>query len=256
MVSERNSLVSLGRGTSGRLFRTLMRWCYPMADLVVSVSRDGANELVTELGLPNHLVTAIPNPVPVEEIKARAAIRPDHPWLAPGSPPVILAVGRLEPQKDYPTLLRAFALLRRNRDARLIILGEGTLRPTLESQIQELGLKDQVALPGFQPNPFGWMAACNLFVMSSRFEGFPNSLVQAMACGARVVSTDCRTGPREILEDGKWGTLVPVGDAEALAVAMEEGLDDALQPDAHRRTAFFSVISAIEKYLAAMDLES
>jgi glycosyltransferase involved in cell wall biosynthesis len=146
VVSERNSLVSLGGGSRGHLLRTLMRWCYPMADLVVSVSRDGARELVTELWLPDRLVTAIPNPVSVDEIIARAAVAPHHPWLVPGSPPVVLAVGRLEAQKDYPTLLRAFALLRRNYDLRLIILGEGSLRHTLEGQIQELGLTT-AALP-------------------------------------------------------------------------------------------------------------
>lgn len=252
VVSERNSLVSLGGGTRGRLFRSLMRWCYPMADLVISVSRDGARELVTELGLPDRLVTAIPNPVPVEEIRARAAVPPDHPWLTPGSLPVALAVGRLEPQKDYPTLLRAFALLRRNRKARLVILGEGSLRPALERQIHELGLNEFVALPGFQPNPFGWMAACDLYVMSSRYEGFPNSLVQAMACGARVVSTDCPTGPAEILEDGRWGRLVPVGDAEALAKALEEAIDDPVLPENATRLTDFRpdrVVQAYEKVL-------
>ncbi|MFP5479382.1 MAG: glycosyltransferase [Alphaproteobacteria bacterium] len=102
-----------------------------------------------------------------------------------------------------------------------------------------MGIAEHVDLVGFQKNPFSWMRRCDLYVMSSAWEGFGNVLAEALACGARIVSTDCRTGPREILEDGKWGTLVPVGDAEALAVAMEEGLDDALQPDAHRRTAFF-----------------
>lgn len=252
VVSERNSLVSLRGSARGHLFRTLMRWCYPFADLVVSVSRDGARELVSELGLPDRLVMAIPNPVPVEEIKDRASVPPDHPWLAPGSPPVVLAVGRLEAQKDYPTLLRAFTLLRRNRDLRLIILGEGKLRPTLERQIHELGLTAYVALPGFQPNPFAWMAASDLYVMSSRYEGFPNSLVQAMACGARVVSTDCPTGPAEILDDGKWGRLVPVGDAEALARAMAETLDEAVPPGNFARLTAFRpdwVVQAYEKVL-------
>lgn len=252
VVSERNSLVSLGGGTRGHLFRTLMRCCYPMADLVVSVSRDGARELVAELGLPDRLVTAIPNPVPVEEIKSSAAEAPDFPWLTTGSSRVVLAVGRLEAQKDYPTLLRAFALLRRNHDIRLIILGEGSLRPTLERQIHELGLTESVALPGFQPNPFPWMAACDLYVMSSRYEGFPNSLVQAMACGAQVVSTDCPTGPAEILEDGKWGRLVPVGDVEALARAMAETLDEEVPPgNVARLTAYCPdrVVQAYEKVL-------
>lgn len=256
VVSVRNSLTGLPAGLAGRTTRFLMRWFYPAADGVVAVSQAMAEDLVADLGLPSEKVAAIPNPVNVASLEALAQARPDHAWLGAGQPPVLLAVGRLEPQKDYPTLLEAFARLRSQREARLVILGEGSQRAELEKLIVLLGLTGMVELAGFKDNPFGWMAACDLFVMSSRYEGFPNALVQAMACGAGVVSTDCRTGPDEILEGGRWGRLVPVGDLDALAQAMAEGLDDPAQPDGSKRAAYFSKDRAIEKYLWVMGMES
>lgn len=248
VVSERNSLASLGTGHRARMFRALMRGFYPLADKVVSVSRDGARELIEQLGLAADKVTSIPNPVEIERITQLSKELPAHPWAEGSGSPLILAVGRLEPQKDYPTLLQAFAILRRQRECRLAVLGEGGLRSALEQQIQDLSLGGSVALLGFEPNPFGWMARCDVYVMSSRFEGFPNSLVQAMACGARVVSTNCPTGPGEILEDGKWGALVPVGDTEALATAMGSALDDLDPPNVMQRAAGFAVSKAIDAY--------
>ncbi|MBT2133569.1 glycosyltransferase [Croceibacterium sp. LX-88] len=230
VVSERNSLASLtGRGSS--LILWLMRCLYPRADAIVAVSRGIAEELISELGLAPERVVAIPNPVDVEGIAALAVQRPEHPWLAPDSPPVVVAVGRLEAQKDYPTLLEAFEKVRKRRDVRLVILGEGAFLPELERRIADASLSDTVMLAGFQPNPFGWMAASKAYVLSSVYEGFPNSLIQAMACGVRVVSTNCPTGPDEILEGGKWGTLVPVGDADALADAVVDALDRRTWPD-------------------------
>jgi glycosyltransferase involved in cell wall biosynthesis len=249
VVSERNSLTGRPVGLAGRAIRVLMRWLYPAADGVVAVSQAMAEELVTDLGLPPANVAAIPNPVDVASLVALAQARPGHAWLGDGQPPVLLAVGRLEPQKDYPTLLDAFARFRSQREARLVILGEGSQRAKLDDHIARLGLTGVVELAGFKDNPFGWMAACDLFVMSSRHEGFPNALVQAMACGARVVSTDCRTGPDEILEGGRWGRLVPVGDAGALAEAMADALDDKDICDAAARASEFGVETAVDSYL-------
>jgi glycosyltransferase involved in cell wall biosynthesis len=170
----------------------------------------------------------------------------------PGAPPVILAVGRLTLQKDFPTLIRAFARLRARRSARLVILGEGELRDELEALVAELGLTADVALPGFVDNPFSWMRGSALFVLSSAWEGFGNVLVEAMACGTPVVSTDCPSGPAEILENGKWGRLAAVGDAEALARAIAEALDDPNPPDVRARAAFFSVERSVDAYLAIL----
>jgi glycosyltransferase involved in cell wall biosynthesis len=164
---------------------------------------------------------------------------------------VIVATGRLAPQKNFPLLLQAFALLRRQRPARLLILGEGRLRPQLEALIAELGLGEDVALPGFVTNPYAAFARASLFVLSSDYEGLGNVLIEAMACGCPVVSTNCPSGPAEILEGGRLGELVPVKDAAALSAAMLRALDtprasaDALR----RRGAYFSQERSAERYL-------
>ena len=197
-------------------------------------------------------VTAIPNPVDVDGIRRLANQTLIHPWLAPGEPPLFLAVGRLTEAKDYPTLLAAFAQVRAKRSARLVILGAGELKKDIEAQLKVLGLSDDAALLGFQSNPYPWMKACSVYVMSSAWEGFPNSLAQAMACGARIVSTDCPTGPAEILENGIWGRLVPVGQVDALAEAMNAALDDPASPDVATRVEAFRAEPIIARYEAEL----
>jgi glycosyltransferase involved in cell wall biosynthesis len=163
---------------------------------------------------------------------------------------VIVAVGRLAAQKDFATLLRAFARLRAQQPARLLILGEGRERPQLEALARELGIADAVAMPGYAENPFAALARADLYVMSSRYEGLPGALIQALACGCRIVSTDCPSGPAEILDHSRYGRLVPVGDEKALAGAMQEAL--AAPHDAQRqreRAALFSVPRAVDAYL-------
>jgi glycosyltransferase involved in cell wall biosynthesis len=163
---------------------------------------------------------------------------------------VIVAVGRLAAQKDFATLLRAFARVRERRPARLLILGEGRLRPALEALVAELGLGAAAAMPGYAENPFSALARADLYVMSSRYEGLPGALIQALACGCRVVSTDCPSGPAEILDHGRFGQLVPVGDAAALAEAMLAELDAPPDPERQRaRAAQFSVPRAVDAYL-------
>lgn len=251
VVSERNSLSGL-RGGFGALIRRLIRWFYPLADAVVPVSRGIAEELTVGLGLARESVIAIPNPVDVDAIRRLTEQPLDHPWVVPGQPPLLLAVGRLTEMKDYPTLLAAFARVREDRPIRLIILGEGELRQDIQARIDALNLSGDVALEGFHANPFPWMRACAVYVMSSTSEGFPNSLVQAMACGARVVCTDCPAGPDEILEGGKWGRLVPVGDVEAMARAIIQALDDASPPDVARRIEAFRPAPIIARYEAQL----
>lgn len=220
------------------LLRRLMRWLYPRAALVVCVSQGVVQELITELHLPPALLCCIPNPVDLSALRLRAVESLQHSWLSAGEPPVLLAVGRLVSQKDFATLLQAVRLIRHQRSVRLVILGEGPLRQELEARIRHLGLADVVMMPGFCANPMAWMARVPLVVLSSRSEGLPGVLLQAMACGAPVVSTDCPHGPREILQDGRWGSLVPVGDPEALAAAILRQLHTTSQcpvPDASGR---------------------
>lgn len=205
--------------------RRLLARYYPHADRVIAVSRGVADELQQLLPLPKHKIEVVYNPTLTPDLEEKARRDPGHPWLAAGQPPVILAVGRLHPQKDYPTLLRAFAQVRRHAHCRLMILGQGEERPQLEALIDELGLTEAVALPGFTDNPYASMARARLFVLSSLYEGLPNALIEALACGAPAVATDCPFGPAEILEGGRLGALVPPGDVSALALAIQHSLE-------------------------------
>jgi glycosyltransferase involved in cell wall biosynthesis len=200
-----------------RLLPALVRAFYPSADAIVAVSQGVASDMSEATGLPPSMVRVIYNPVITPELLAAARLTPGHPWLTDGGPPVVLGAGRLTQAKDFGTLIRAFALVRRQRPARLLILGEGELRPALEALVRELGITADVALPGFVAGAVACMAHASVFVLSSAWEGLPTVLIEAMAVGTPVVATDCRSGPREILRSGELGRLVPPGDFEALA---------------------------------------
>ncbi|MEJ2357269.1 MAG: glycosyltransferase [Deinococcales bacterium] len=213
-----------------RVLLRLMRWTYPTADAVVAVSAGVARDLSERLHVPAGRLHVIENPVLTPRLRAGAREPLDHPWFGAGEPPVVLAAGRLTPQKGFATLLRAFARARSRRPCRLVVLGEGEQRAELEALATELAVAEAVSLPGFVPNPFPHMARAGAFVLSSAWEGLPNVLIQALALGAPVVATDCRSGPAEILDGGargNLGALVPVGDevamAEAILGALERG---------------------------------
>lgn len=192
---------------------------------IVTVSQGIAGELAGARGIPHEHTTTIYNPVFSARIAAASANRMEHPWFQEGAPPVVLGVGRLVEQKDLATLLRAFAQVRRERLARLMILGEGELRGSLHALAERLGVSADVALPGFVDNPFAYLARATVFALTSRWEGLPYVLLEALACGCPVVSTDCRFGPAEILQDGRYGRLVPVGDDAAVAQAIMAMMD-------------------------------
>lgn len=238
IVTEHNTLSQETQRQSrlvGKLWPHLLRTFYPWATTIVAVSRGAADDLARTAGLPRGRIEVVYNPVITPAMLALARQAPDHPWLAPGQPPVILGAGRLTGQKDFLTLVRAFAEVRRRRPARLVILGEGPDRPAIEALVRDLDVVDDVALPGFQENALAYMAGSAVFVLSSAWEGLPTVLIEALAAGTRVVSTDCPSGPREILQDGRLGALVPVGDAAALAAATLEALErpaSALPTDA------------------------
>ena len=237
--------------------RPLLGWMarrfYPAADAIIAVSNGVADDLAALAALPRTSIWTIYNPVVTSDLMSKALEPLEHPWFAPGAPPVILGVGRLAAQKDFATLLRAFARIRAVRPARLLVLGEGRTRPELETLALGLGLNEDLALPGFVDNPFAYMARAAVFVLCSRYEGLPGVLIQAMASGCPVVSTDCPSGPREILEDSIYGPLVPVGDDAAMADAILSVLERP--PDRKgliARAAQFSVDRAVDQYLEVL----
>ena len=256
VITQRTHLASYvqqGKKRRKRLVTRLLRRFYPWADAIVTVSEGVAEDLALTASLPRERITTIYNPVVTPALAGQARAPLTHPWFAPGSPPVLLAVGRLHYQKDFPTLLRAFARVRAVRAVRLLILGEGDQGAALQASAQELGLTTDVELPGFVLNPFAYMARAAVFVLSSAYEGLPGVLIQALACGCPVVSTDCPSGPAEILEGGVYGPLVPVGDDVALAKAILSTLNARPNPDWLRtRAAEFSVDRAVDRYLEVL----
>jgi glycosyltransferase involved in cell wall biosynthesis len=230
-----------------------IRRLYPQVDRIVAVSEGVADDTVAIARIPRSAISVIRNPVITPELAELAAQPCPHPWFRPGEPPVILGSGRFQRQKDFPTLLRAFDQVRRQGPCRLVILGEGGGRGRLEALIHELELTGQVDLPGFQPNPFPFVAGAALFVLSSRWEGSPNVLTEAMALGTPVVSTDCPSGPRELLDGGRLGPLVPVGDVGALAGAIADTLDRHPSPDTLKEAvAEYNQAESARRYLEAM----
>ncbi|WP_310482246.1 glycosyltransferase [Chamaesiphon sp. VAR_48_metabat_403] len=254
-IVEHNTLsTSKSNLQRSKFLPTMMRWLYPRADEIVGVSQGVATDLELQLGFDPGTVRVIYNPVVDRELLAKATMPVVHPWFEAGNPPVFLAVGRLSEQKDFSNLIRAFALVRQQQSARLIILGEGETRSTLEAEIATLGIGADVSLPGFVQNPYAYMSNATTFVLSSRWEGLPTVLIEAMACGCAVVSTDCPSGPEEILAAGEYGLLVPIEDSPALADAMLQTLTtDTDRLKSIERGRYFSADLAVDAYLKLFD---
>ena len=253
ILKQDNSVVQATRYTADSLrlkLPNLIRRWYGSSQAIVAVSKGIAQELYQLTSIPHQRIHVIYNPIDFDRISALAEKKLDHPWFQPGQPPVLLATGRLHEQKDYPTLLRAFKLVRTHRTVRLAILGEGRERARLEEMNRELAIDKDVSLLGFQTNPFAYMSKSAVFVLSSAWEGLANVLIEALACGCRVVSTDCRHGPAEILDNGRYGKLVPVGSPEALAGAIGTALEQSPEPEkAKKRASAFGIKEISEKYL-------
>ncbi len=231
------------RGPAERWLRQFpMRRLYPLADGVVAVSEGVAEDTARTTGIPRERIGVIRNPVISARLHRLADAVVDHPWFAPGQPPVVLGAGRVTRQKGFPVLLRAFARVRRERNCRLLILGEGRERGPLLTLAAELGIGDDVDLPGFVVNPYGFMKRAAVFVLSSAWEGSPNVLTEALALGRPVVSTDCPSGPSELLAAGRFGSLVAVGDDEAMGAAISGILDG--------RVSFDDPVVAVRDYHA------
>jgi glycosyltransferase involved in cell wall biosynthesis len=259
LVGRLGTTVSAALADKGRARRWLwyqgMRRFYRHVDQIIAVSQGVADDVMAITGLPANRVMVVRNPVVGPTLPELAQQPVDHPWFGGDGPPVLLGAGRLTAQKDFPALLDAFARVRAQRPCRLVILGEGRLRSELQRQAANLGVAEDVSLPGFAPNPYAYMARAAVFVLSSAWEGSPNVLTEAMAVGTPVVATDCPSGPREILQGGRYGPLVPVGDAPALAQAILEVLDAPLERATLRRAvAEYSVERSAAHYLQALGL--
>ena len=254
VVVEHNTL-SVADATSIRAKITpwFMKLFYPSADAIVGVSQGVSKDLESQLGFNSGSVTTIYNPVIDRELLAKSNKTVDHPWLRSQDIPVFLAVGRLTAQKDFANLIEAFALVRRQKAARLIILGEGELRIQLEELALKLGVREDIDLPGFADNPYGYMSQATAFVLSSRYEGLPTALIEAMACGCSIVSTDCPSGPQEILAGGEYGALVPIQDSESLAKKMLDILDRPWKREIlKQRAKIFATEHIVPQYLETL----
>jgi len=253
VLSERTQLsrsIALSRKWRWRYIAPMVARLYPRAAAIVAVSNGVADDLAMTAKLARERIETVYNPVVTPSLTSHAREPAPHPWLEDGGSPVIVAAGRLSPQKNFPMLLQAFAELRKQRPARLLLLGEGPERARLESLASRLGIAEDVALPGFVGNPYAAFARAALFVMSSDYEGLGNVLIEALACGCPVVSTDCPSGPSEILENGRFGELVPVNDSASLSAAMLRTLEAPLPKETLRqRGAEFSLERSARHYL-------
>lgn len=238
-----------GRPTS------LVKYFYPWADAIVAVSQGAAEELSQVGWLPLKNIQVIYNPVIMPDLAIKAQEAIDHPWFANKTIPVILSAGRLVDQKDFPTLIQAFAQTVKVHPSRLVILGSGPDRSQLETLIRQLDLEEHVALLGHVQNPYKYMASADLFVLSSIWEGLGNVLIEAMALGTPVVSTNCKSGPSEILADEKYGYLTPVGDSVALAEAILQVLSGNARPIAPSWLKQFELDTVTLKYLDVLGIQ-
>jgi glycosyltransferase involved in cell wall biosynthesis len=222
---------------------------YPRARALVAVSLGVAEDLAQVLGTAKEKITTIYNPVVSPDLEMKAAQPLSHPWFSDGAPPVILAVGGLKPAKDFATLFRAFAIARRERPLRLLVLGEGNLRQDLTDLAGHLGIAGDLEMPGFTDNPYQYMTKASLLALSSIYEGLPTVMIEALACGCPIVSTDCPSGPAEILDHGRYGTLVPVRDENQLAAAILRNLQAEWDKgELMDRAMEFSVERAARRY--------
>lgn len=227
----------------------LAKLLYPWANGIIAISKGVAEDLAQITGLSEKRIQVIYNPTITPNLNKKALEPIEHPWFKAEEPPVIIGVGRLERQKDFPTLIKAFALVRQRYSCRLVILGQGRDRQNLNKLIEELDLKTDVAMLGFVENPYPYIAKATGFVLSSIWEGFGNVIVEAMALGTPVVSTNCPSGPAEILDNGKYGWLVPMGDDKAMAEAILSILSNESKPVDADWLKQFTLETVSEKYL-------
>jgi len=237
-------------GLRVRILSVAIKWLYPLADAIVADSQGSAEDIIRCGGIPRNLVRCIYNPVIDSTMMALAKKPVSHVFFEPGAPPVVLGAGTLFPVKDFPTLIKAYHSVQKKHPCNLIILGEGPDRNRLEQLIEELGIKGKVSLPGFSDNPYGYMARTAVFVVSSVRESMSLVLVEAISLGATAVASNCDYGPREILQNGKFGRLVPVGDVAAMANAIELALIEPRRQIPEEVLLPFTVNGSVDKYVS------
>jgi glycosyltransferase involved in cell wall biosynthesis len=260
VISERSALSQhvkhLSTDLRAWVMPLLVRWFYPWADQIVTVSKGVAEDLRQLMKNPDVRIRAIYNPVITPDFRIQVQADLDHPWFQAGEPPVVLAIGRLTKQKDYPLLVTAFSRALKTHQARLLILGEGEERSSLTNLIQKLGIEEHVSMPGFVTNPYPYIVRSSVFVLSSRWEGLPGVLIEAMYCSIPLVSTDCPSGPREVLADGEYGRLVPVGDVDALSLSICDALENKISGPPPKSWQQFRLDSILDQYIEVLfDLE-
>lgn len=230
----------------------LVKHFYPLADNIIAVSKGVADDLAAEIRLPPERIKVIYNPVITREVQDKIKKRINHPWFNCSKIPVVLAMGRLTAQKDFKTLISSFAVVRQNLEARLLILGEGEKRHELELMVKHYNLQQDVSLPGFVSNPYPYLAHASLFVLSSRWEGLPTVLVEALFCGIPIVATDCPSGPREILNNGLYGDLVPVGSVTTMAKLIEKRLKNSRNPNPDESWLPYENETVVNQYIQTL----
>ncbi|GKR08303.1 glycosyl transferase [Aeromonas caviae] len=265
IVSEHNT-ISAEKSKASAFNRTLIYglvpYLYRFANKVCTVSIAASADLAEFIGVNKEQIVTIYNPFDLEIINKLSSEPISHPWFGAGEPPVLLAIGRLTEQKNFHLLIKAFKELRLVYNARLLILGEGHLRSDLEILLADLELtSNDILMPGFVKNPYPYLSHCHAFILSSSWEGLPTVLIEALACGAKIISTDCPSGPREILEDGRWGRLVPVDSVadltnEMINVLNEQKIINSNHLDVYQRATFFDKKNAVDKYLELFGIGS
>ena len=253
LVREANTLSSQSKHCKTDQWSGLLaRWFYPWADEVIAVSQGVADDLSKVTGIPSAQIKVVYNPVITPSLLENSKATPDHPWFVDKAAPVVIGVGRLSEQKDFSTLIKAFAQVRQHRIAHLLILGVGPERQALLELADTLGIKTDVTFLGFVDNPHAYMKQSDVFVLSSKWEGLPNVLVEAMAVGTPVVSTDCPSGAAEILAEGQYGELVKIGDSQGMATAILKVLDGDVRPVGADWLKQFTLATAVENYLSIL----
>lgn len=257
IVTEHTDLMAAMRDNKNALrnfiLKTLMQYTYKKADAIVAVSKGAAKALAQQTKIDISKITTIYNPVVTDKLIHEQHELINHPWMKKETP-YIIGVGRLIPLKNFEALITAYSYVQRYIDINLVILGQGHLKEELQKLVRDLRIEEKVLFTGFVDNPYPWIKNAECFVLSSRYEGLPTVLIEAMACGTPIVSTDCPSGPSEILENGLWGELVPISDIEALSKAILKVLSkDYVKKDVMERASFFSVDNALKGYLTILD---